>query len=199
MKHLGTKRLETERLILRRFTPGDAGAMYENWARDPEVTKYLTWPAYKTVETAHEILALWSAEYEKPDYYQWAIELKSLGQPIGSIAVVEMKDRVEAAHVGYCIGRNWWHQGIMSEALQAVMNFLFEEVGVNRVESRHDANNPNSGKVMAKCGMKYEGTLRQSDRNNQGICDACWYGLLAAERNGTGKENMDDLSEAGEG
>lgn len=56
-----------------------------------------------------------------------------------------------------------------------------EEVGANRVESRHDSNNPNSGKVMAKCGMKLEGILRQADRNNQGICDCCMYGILAQD------------------
>ena len=70
----------------------------------------------------------------------------------------------------------------MSEALGAVIDFLFDEVGVNRVESRHDPRNPNSGAVMKKCGMKFEGTLRQSDRNNQGICDACYYAILADER-----------------
>ena len=64
----------------------------------------------------------------------------------------------------------------------AVMDFFFDEVGVNRVEARHDANNPHSGAVMKKCGMQYEGILRQSDRNNQGIVDAVWYGILASER-----------------
>lgn len=182
MKHLGTVTIETLRLILRRFTLEDAQAMCDNWASDPDVTKFLTWPTHQNVDDSRSVLAAWVAEYEKLDYYQWAIELKELGQPIGSIAVVELKEGVSTAHIGYCIGRNWWHQGIMSEALQAVIDFLFDEVGVNRVESRHDPNNPNSGKVMKKCGMQYEGTLRQSDRNNQGICDACWYGLLASER-----------------
>ena len=67
--------------------------------------------------------------------------------------------------------------------MKAVMDYMFDEVGVNRVESRHDPRNPNSGAVMRKCGMRFEGTLRQSDWNNQGICDASWYGLLAEERN----------------
>lgn len=62
------------------------------------------------------------------------------------------------------------------------MDYMFDEVGANRVESRHDPRNPNSGRVMRKCGMNYEGTLRQSDWNNQGICDASWYALLAHER-----------------
>jgi len=70
----------------------------------------------------------------------------------------------------------------MTESLTAVMDYLFDEVGFHRIESMHDPNNPNSGKVMAKCGMKYEGTHRQADRNNQGICDACYYGILKDER-----------------
>ena len=90
--------------------------------------------------------------------------------------------RIGMAHIGYCIGKAWWHQGITAEALKTVMDFLFDEVGVNKIESRHDPRNPNSGAVMRKCGMQYEGTLRQSDWNNQGICDASYYGLLASER-----------------
>jgi phosphatidylserine/phosphatidylglycerophosphate/cardiolipin synthase-like enzyme len=68
------------------------------------------------------------------------------------------------------------------EALKAVMDFFFDTVGVDRVECRHDPRNPHSGMVMRKCGMKYEGTMRNSDRNNQGICDASWYALLRSER-----------------
>ena len=182
MEHLGTKRIETQRLILRPFVQEDAQAMYENWCSDPEVTKYLTWPAYTSVDTAHEILDIWTKEYKNKNFYQWAIELKELGQPIGSISVVEQKEKAKVAHIGYCLGRNWWNQGIMSETLKAVMDFLFDEVGFNRLESRHDPNNPNSGKVMAKCGMKYECTMRQADWNNQGTCDASWYALLKEAR-----------------
>ncbi|MBP5653756.1 MAG: N-acetyltransferase, partial [Lachnospiraceae bacterium] len=102
-------------------------------------------------------------------------------EPIGDIAVVEIKEKASVAHIGYCISADWWNKGITSEALQAVIDFLFDVVGFNRVEARHDSNNPNSGTVMQKCGMKYEGTLRSSDLTNQGICDACYYGLLKAE------------------
>ena len=182
MNHIGTQTIETERLILRRFVLEDARAMYDNWASDPEVTKYLTWPAYTSVGIADMVLADWVASYEKPDFYQWAIVPKELGQPIGSISVGEVNDRTEMAHIGYCIGQRWWHQGIMSEALRAVMDYLFDEVGANRIEARHDPNNPHSGGVMKKCGMRYEGTMRQADRNNQGICDASCYALLKSER-----------------
>ena len=182
MNHCGTKRLETERLVLRRFTVEDAEAMYRNWAADPEVTRFLTWPTHGSVEVTRMVLTSWVESYQKDDYYQWAIVLKENGnQPIGSISAVELNENVSLVQIGYCLGREWWHQGIMSEAFSRVIDFFFEEVGVNRVEARHDVNNPRSGLVMKKCVLKYEGTMRSCDRNNTGIVDACWYGLLRAQ------------------
>ncbi len=183
MRHCGTQRIETERLILRRFTLDDAQAMYENWASDPDVTKFLTWPAHSRINVSKLVLEEWVSLYADKNYYQWAIVLKEYGNdPIGSISAVRMDDAVDMVHIGYCLGKEWWHRGIMSEALKAVIDFFFDKVGVNRIESRHDPRNPHSGTVMKKCGMKYEGTMRSSDKNNQGICDACWYALLKSER-----------------
>ena len=183
MTHCGTQRIETERLVLRRITPDDAEAMYRNWASDPEVVKYLTWPAHAGIDVSKAVLESWVPSYSRKDYYQWAIVYKEHGSdPIGSIAAVHMNDDIAMVHIGYCLGKNWWHKGIMSEALTVVMNFFFDKVGANRIECRHDPRNPHSGLVMKKCGMKYEGTMRSSDRNNQGICDACWYALLRSER-----------------
>nr|MBQ1577517.1 GNAT family N-acetyltransferase [Oscillospiraceae bacterium] len=183
MKHCGTQTLETKRLILRRFTVRDADAMYTNWASDPEVTRYLTWPAHAGVETSRAVLADWTAAYAQESCYQWAIVLKDRAdEPVGSIGAVDVSDDIAAVQIGYCLGRRWWHQGIMSEALLAVMDFFFDAVGCNRVAGRHDPRNPHSGMVMQKCGMKYEGTQRSADRNNQGICDTSWYALLKDER-----------------
>ncbi len=183
MKNCGTQRIETDRLILRRYVIEDADAMYKNWASDSEVTKFLTWQPHSSVEVSRGIIENWLKKYSDKKYYQWAIVLKANGnEPIGDISVVHMNEDISMVHIGYCLGRAWWRRGIMSEALKAVMDFMFDTVEVNRVESRHDPMNPNSGKVMQKCGMKYEGTLRSADRNNQGICDACYYALLRSER-----------------
>ena len=179
MKHLGTQEIKTKRLTLRRFAVEDAQAMYDNWASDPEVTRYLTWPTHGSVDISAMVLESWVKSYDQENFYQWAIEFE--GRPVGSIAVVRMDDRTASAEVGYCIGRNWWHRGIVSEAVKAVMDYLFGEVGVNRVSARHDPRNPNSGAVMRKCGMTYEGTLRQHDLNNQGICDEVCYSILRCE------------------
>lgn len=180
LTHKGTQTIHTDRLVLRRLTIDDAAAMFRNWAGDDEVTRYLTWPAHQSEDISRMILDLWVRDYARSDFYQWGITID--GELVGTISVVNQNNDVEKMEIGYCIGRNWWHKGITSEALAAVINYLFDEVGARRIESRHDPRNPNSGAVMRKCGMKYEGTLRRSDRNNQGICDACHYAILADER-----------------
>ena len=181
LTHKGTQTIETSRLLLRKAVREDAQAMFRNWASDPEVTKYLTWPAHGSIAVSEMVIGSWLQEYEKDSYYQWMIVLKELGEPIGSISVVRQNEAVEEAEIGYCIGRAWWHKGIVSEALAAVIQYLFAEVGMNRVAARHDPNNPHSGGVMRKCGMKYEGTSRACDRNNQGICDTAQYAILRSE------------------
>lgn len=182
MKHLGTKRIETDRLVLRRFALEDAKPMFENWASDPEVTKYLTWPAHDKVEVSAWVLEDWISHYEEERFYQWAIVPRDNDdKPIGSISVVRQNNKVESMEIGYCIGEAWWHKGIMTEALKAVMAYLFEEVGANRVSAVHDPNNPHSGGVMRKCGMTFEGTTRRSGWNNQGICDESIYAILKEE------------------
>lgn len=181
MKHLGTKTIETQRLILRQFILEDSEIMFRNWASDPEVTKYLTWPAHGSVEVSRRVLSDWCSHYGEADYYQWAIVPKELGEPIGSIAVVRSNDQAQWVEIGYCIGKQWWRQGFVSEALKALIGFFFDQVGVGRVQARHDPRNPGSGAVMRKCGMTCEGTLRRADVNNQGICDECVYSILREE------------------
>jgi len=180
LTHKGTQTIETKRLILRKAVLADAEPMFRNWANDAEVTKYLTWPPHENVDATRAILSCWIEEYKNDDYYQWMIVLKEIDQPIGSL-LASTVGRAQSAHIGYCIGKPWWHQGLMSEALQAVINYLFDEVGYHRIESMHDPNNPHSGAVMRKCGMQYEGTSRASDRNNQGICDAAHYAILRSD------------------
>lgn len=183
MKHCGTEYIETDNLILRKFTMEDAQAMYRNWASNKEVTKFLMWPAHKDISVTEKVLEEWVGNYSKRDFYQWAIVLKrNTLEPIGTISVVSHDDNIGKAHIGYCIGQEWWHKGITSEALRNVIEFLFEKVDFQRIESRHDPRNMNSGEVMKKCGLKYEGTLKNSDWNNQGVCDACYYALLKSER-----------------
>ena len=179
MNHLGTRELATERLTLRRFEIEDAENMFYNWASDPEVSKYLTWPAHNSPEVTKAVLEDWVTSYQRDDYYQWMIQLKdsNIG-PIGSISVVSLDDKASKAEIGYCIGKAWWHQGITTEALGAVIGYLFNKTGIQRIEARHDVNNPHSGAVMRKCGMQLMGIAEKADKNNQGVCDCATYAIM---------------------
>lgn len=183
MNHIGTQYIETDRLILRRFELADAQAMFDNWTSDDEVTKYLTWPTHIDVSVTELILGEWVPQYSKDDCYRWAIILKENGpQPIGSIDVCHWRESGEVPEIGYCMGRRWWHQGIMTEALGAVIGFLFDQVGVQRIVARHDTNNLHSGGVMRKCGMKFEKVQEKANRNNQGVCDCACYAIEVSDK-----------------
>ncbi|MBQ7886937.1 MAG: GNAT family N-acetyltransferase [Clostridia bacterium] len=181
MKHKGTIRIETGRLVLRRFTADDVHAAFCNWTSDKNVTEFLRWPTHTSIDTTKRVLNDWIGQYERVNFYQWAIVIKEINEPIGTISVVDIDEKTEKVHIGYCIGSKWWHFGFTSEAFSAIIPFFFEQVEAKRIESQHDPENPNSGSVMKKCGLVYEGTLRKADWSNKGIVDACVYSILASD------------------
>ncbi|MBP5654816.1 MAG: GNAT family N-acetyltransferase [Clostridiales bacterium] len=182
MNKTGTRDIETARLLLRRFVIEDADAMYANWCSDPEVTRFLTWPTHIDVEVTRSVLNDWIPQYDNGDYFNWAMELKDTGELIGNISVVQVREDIGEAHMGYCMSKAHWGCDLMPEALTAVMDYLFDVVGMNRVSAVHDVNNPKSGRVMDKAGMKREGILRQAGRNNQGIIDEVWHSMIRSDR-----------------
>ena len=182
MNKAGTQRIETDRLILRRFRLDDAEDMYANWASDPEVTRFLTWPTHSDVDVSKAVLADWIPKYKDGGFFNWAMEYKDTGKVIGNISVVRLIESIDAAEMGYCMSQAYWGQGLMPEALRAVMDYLFDVVGLNRVAACHDANNPKSGRVMEKAGMKLEGILRAAGKNNLGICDDVWHAMIRSDR-----------------
>lgn len=178
--HKGTKTIQTERMILRRFTVEDAQAMYENWACDDRVSRYVSWDAHQSPEETRKILTLWCGQYEKTDTYNWLMEYQ--GTPIGNISVVHVNEKNEWAEIGYCMGHAWWNQGLMTEAARAVIDFLFAEVGLHRIEIGHLPENPASGRVAQKCGLTLEGVRRQCFKKSDGrFFDVCIYGILRDE------------------
>ena len=94
----------------------------------------------------------------------------------------ELEDSFQRYAGQHSVSRAYWGQGLMPEALRAVMDYLFDVVGLNRVAACHDANNPKSGRVMEKAGMKQEGILRAAGKNNLGICDDVWHAMIRSDR-----------------
>ncbi len=142
--------LETTRLILRPIKLSDAQAMFDNWAQDLQVTQYLTWQPHKNIQETKALIKKWLHEYVTNDrFFLWAIEWKETNEVIGTISCPE------TTAIGYCIAQKFWHQGITSEALAKVLEFLFLDVKLNSVYATHLIENQYSGKVLQKCGMRY--------------------------------------------
>ena len=179
MNHQGTKTLTAERLTLRRFTVEDAPAMFGNWCSDPEVTKYVLWEQHRSVEETKTLLTDWCGQYEKPTFYNWGIEWE--GQLIGNVSVVGVT-RHGQGEIGYCLGSRWWGWGFMTEAVSAVVDYLFEEVGMHRLVIRYETDNPGSAAVARKCGFTPEGIHREEIEHPAGhFCDVMTTSLLRSE------------------
>lgn len=179
LNHIGTRTLETKRLILRRFVMEDAEDAFRNWFSDPEVPRFMRWQVHTDVAQTMEYLAQVIAGYEKPEFYRWAIAVKPGNRPVGAIAFFVANEWDCVAEVAYALGRQHWNRGIATEAMRRVLAYAFEEVGVNRMETYHSIRNPASGKVMQKAGMRCEGHARQKYKSKDGFEDCDLYAILA--------------------
>lgn len=182
MKHLGTKVLETERCILRRYRIEDAEQMYNSWATDPEVSRFLSWKPHQNIEETRAIICEWVKSYELLSTYHWVLELKAEKEIIGALMIIDHNDIHQSGEVGYCFSSKYWNKGYATEALRMVLKYLLEEVGFNRLEARYDTKNTASGKVMQKSGMHHEGILRQVKyRESTGFYDLSVFSILRNE------------------
>jgi ribosomal-protein-alanine N-acetyltransferase len=156
MTHKGTLPLETERLILRSYKKSDAETLYKNRGGD-------------SLESIRAIFQnWWLNQYDDPTSYQWLIVLKSLGEPIGTIRAEFSDEEKAIPELGYEIGEEWWHQGIVTEAAKRVIAFFFEEVGVKSVAAHYSKDNPRSGGVLYNCGMTDVG-IEEADNQLNGM------------------------------
>lgn len=185
MIHKGTVRLETERLILRCFTLEDMEQIYYNCWSEYDVWK---WTSYAPMNSVNDVIKVagmftdnWLGAYSRPNRYSWAIQLKSTGEIIGRFFGMNPADQINQIELAYELGQKWWNKGLMTEVAKAVIDFFFQEVGFNRIYAYHASENPASGRVLQKCGMKYEGTLRQACKCNNGLFDQVVYAILAED------------------
>ena len=133
---------------------------------------------YRPIFSFHrQLLESWCAQYPKADYYNWAIRAQD--RLIGNISAVEVDERSERVALGYCLSAACWNRGYMTEAAQAVVDFLFREVHVHRVEITHAVKNPGSGAVARKCGLTLEGIRREYFKAADGqYLDIAGYAIL---------------------
>jgi ribosomal-protein-alanine N-acetyltransferase len=148
-------RIEGTRLLLRAPEPGDAGALFQRVARDPEVTRYLLWRPHPDVAATRRVIT------EKlnidGDERTWAITLRNSGDVIGLISC--RRPVQHSVEIGYCIGRRWWGKGLMSEAVAMLMTALDADRDVYRVWATCNVDNDRSARLLERAGFVLEGRL----------------------------------------
>ena len=168
------------RLRLRKLTMRDARDVFA-YSRDPEVARHVLWDAHRSIGESRAYIRYMQRKYRMGEAASWGIEWKESGRIIGTIGFMWIHFEHASAEVGYSLARDMWGQGIMTEALREVIRYAFETLRLNRVEAIHEVDNPASGAVMRKCGMRHEGCLRQKLRNKGRYVDVDLYAILRAD------------------
>lgn len=172
--------LETDRMLLRKMTLDDAADMYR-YASDPEVARYTTWEPHRSIEDSRRFLQLVVDDYEHGDCGSWGVVLKADDRFIGTAGYLWWNRDMARAEIGYSMARDQWGRGLMTEAVSAIIQFGFERMGLNRIEARCDSLNVGSARVMEKCGMVHEGTLREYFKVDGDFRDLQLYAILRRE------------------
>ncbi len=172
--------LTTDRLILRKMKLSDARDLFA-YAKDPEVSRHVLWETHTSIRQSRRFLRAAKRQYRLGQPCSWAITLKNSGRMIGTIGFMWLNTEWLSAEVGYSLSREYWHRGLMTEALRAVIAFGFDTLRLQRIEAQHTLDNPASGRVMQHVGMQYEGTLRQRVKNKGKYEDVKLFAILRTD------------------
>ena len=150
---------ETVRLIARKPRVIDAPEIFQAYASDPQITRFLSWKAYTALEPLSRFLADRARDWEQGGpTFTWLLCIRGDTTPIGSIGLTLDS---HGAMFGYVLGKNYWRQGLTVEALRFLVDWAFTQPEIFRAWAYCDAENLASARVMEKAGMKCEGRLRR--------------------------------------
>jgi len=171
--------IHTRRLTLRPMTLADAAELHR-LVGDVEIARNtMTIPHPYLEGMAEEWIGTHQSKFDKGEEIVFGIERREDGAFVGVIGVIP--EPHDMAEFGYWIGQEYWNRGYATEAAAAVIDFTFRVLDVNRIEALHFIRNPASGRVMEKCGMKHEGTLRQARKKGDEYLDVKVYAILRSD------------------
>ena len=172
--------LHTERLLLRPMQMRDAADMFE-YSKDPLVAQHVLWDAHQSIHQTRAYLRYVLRQYKLGAPSSMCIVEKASGKVIGTIGFMWVQPENRSCEVGYSLSRAHWNKGYMTEALEALLEFGFQDLRMNRIEAQHEVDNPASGRVMTKVGMRPEGILRSRLFNKGRYVDVALYAILRAD------------------
>jgi [ribosomal protein S5]-alanine N-acetyltransferase len=152
---------ETERIRLRPLSTRDASQVFE-YASEPDVAQFVTWEHHRTLSDSMHFLRVVTHQYKEGIASPWGIVYKEENKLIGTGGYHWWLKEHSSAEFGYAISSKYWNKGLMTEALKVIIKFGFDVMGLNRIEAKCYPENIASEKVLIKCGLSCEGTIRES-------------------------------------
>ncbi len=171
--------LETARLILRPLRAGDAHDMFE-YAQDPALARLGMWDPYDSFEACEQHIEHLIPLYEKRLMW-WAIEHRADKRLIGRVELAEWDPDNEHAELGYALNRNYWGQGLMTEAVALAVDYGWTQLALHRLGATVLPENTASIRLLTRIGMKREGRLRDYRRLAGEWVDVDVYGMLRTD------------------
>ncbi|MBS4207093.1 GNAT family protein [Bacillus sp. FJAT-50079] len=174
--------LETNRLILRQVTKDDASSLLK-YLSDKDVMRYVGLEPFKSIDDALDEISWYKSIYEKKTGIRWGITLKDQGEVIGSCGFLNMVSQHHRSEIGIELSREYWGNGVASEAFAAVINYGFEQMNLQRIEALIEPPNIPSQKLAERQGFTREGLLRSYEFTCGKFDDLYMYSLLKQEFN----------------
>ena len=181
LEHNGTHNIESQKLLLRPFGYTDDDDMLAYWVSDRDIQSMYSELVYTTKQEVKALLDKYIGNYDKKDYYRWAVIEKKSGICIGQIAIFLVDDKNHFCEIEYALGKKFHRKGYATEAVKSVLGFCFNTVGFHKVQVCHKEGNVASQGVIRKCGFTYEGTLRDYFYMNGEYVSRLYYSMLAEE------------------
>lgn len=181
MYYAPIERIKTPHLILRKLEQGDVRTYYERIGSSKDVTRGMLWDPHKDVSQSQASIDKALRRYAGGKCYRWAIALPEDNSVIGVVELLSFDEEKDTCGFAYMLGKDYWGKGYGTEALHAAMDFAFSRMGIWMIHGDHFADNPASGAVMRKVGMKYMGTVPGKYEKNGRVIDAECYRVTKEE------------------
>lgn len=166
---------------MRKVQPEDAADLFA-YASDPDVSRFVGWDTHQRVSDSEAFIESVIDRYERGDIADWGIEHAGDRKLIGTVGFLWWETHEAAAEIGYVLAKPYWGQGLMTEVVRAVMRFGWDEMGLNRIQAHIEGENLGSQRVLEKCGMQYEGRLRERVYSGGRFVDLLLYAALRRDR-----------------
>lgn len=183
MVYAAFQNLETERLRLRKLTMEDVPQFYARLGSSQSVTQFMLWKPHQSISESEDSIRKTLRRYEAGHCYRWGIVSKTKDSLIGMIDLLHFDEEAETCSFAYMLGEDYWGSGYGTEAVNAVFAFAFTSLQLSAILADHFAENPASGAVMRKAGMRYVQTIPQKYEKNGRKYDAVEYCITREDWN----------------